>query len=120
MKVAFPVSGETPDSVIDSRFGRAGKFLVMDFDSGDFSLSDNIQNLNAVQGAGIQAAENVVKSGASVLVARHCGPKAFKVLSASGVKIYLTEAGTVREAFDLLKKGKLKTAGKADVEGHHI
>jgi predicted Fe-Mo cluster-binding NifX family protein len=93
-------------------------FLVFDTDTESFEVIDNIKNLNAEQGAGIQSAETVVRSGARALVSGHCGPKAFRVLQAAGVKIYNTDAATVSEALDLYKSGKLMQAEAADVSGH--
>jgi predicted Fe-Mo cluster-binding NifX family protein len=118
MKVAFTTSGITPDSPMDSRFGRAPKFLVYDLETGGFEVIDNEQNLNAAQGAGIQAAQTVSRSGASSLVTGHCGPKAFKVLKAAGVAVYTTDAPTVAEALDRFRAGTLSEARGADVEGH--
>ena len=59
MKIAFTTSGETLDSPLDSRFGRAPKFLVYDLDKNTFVVIDNGQNLNAAGGAGVQAAETI-------------------------------------------------------------
>jgi len=118
MKIAFTTSGDSLESPLDSRFGRAPKILVYDLDTKTFEITDNTQNLNAAQGAGIQTAQNVARSGASHLVTGHCGPKAFKVLKAAGIVIYTTDAGTVSEALDRFRSGSLTPAQSADVEGH--
>jgi len=118
LKVAFTTSGDHLGAPLDSRFGRAPKFLVYDLETNTFHVIDNQQNLNAAQGAGIQAAESVVRAGAKAVVTGHCGPKAFRVLSAAGVKIYNTDAATVSEALDRYRSGKLVEARSADVEGH--
>ncbi len=106
------------DSPLDSRFGRAAKFLVYDLDGETFEVLDNSQNLNAPQGAGIQAAETVARSGAKGVVTGNCGPKAFRVLSASGIKVYNATAGSVAEALEAFKAGRLEPAGSANVNGH--
>lgn len=118
MKIAFTTSGNELNSPLDNRFGRALKFLVYDLDSDTFEVLDNQQNLNAAQGAGIQSAETIARSGAECLVTGHCGPKAFRVLSAARIKVYNTEASTVAEGLELYRQGKLTEAGNADVEGH--
>jgi len=118
MKIAFTTSGNLLDSPLDSRFGRAPKFLVYDLDSGTFEVIDNERNLNAAQGAGIQSAETVARLGVKTLVTGHCGPKAFRVLSAAGVQIFNTDAVTVAEALEAYRTGKLVQAGSADVESH--
>ncbi|MFA4838529.1 MAG: NifB/NifX family molybdenum-iron cluster-binding protein [Candidatus Neomarinimicrobiota bacterium] len=118
MKIAFTTSGNNLNAPIDSRFGRAPKFLVYDLDSESFEVVDNQQNLNAAQGAGIQSAETVARLGAKALVSGHCGPKAFRVLTAAGIKIYTTDAVTVAEALGQYLAGKLIEAKSEDVEGH--
>ena len=120
MKIAFTTAGDDLDASLDSRFGRAPKFLIYDLDGGEFEVRDNQQNLNAAQGAGIQAAQNVAKAGANVVVTGHCGPKAFRVLMAADIVVYHTSATTVRDALNLFREGNLKAADGADVEGHWI
>jgi len=83
MKLAFPTSGNDLASTLDGRFGRAQRFLIVDTDSGAFTLVENGTNTDASQGAGIQSAQAVIGSGAAALVTSHCGPKAFKVFQAA-------------------------------------
>lgn len=118
MKIAFTTSGDSPTAPLDSRFGRAPKFLIYDLDDNSYVVIDNSQNLNAPQGAGVQSAETIARSGAKALITGHCGPKAFLVLNAAGVKIYNTDAKTIDEALTLYQDGKLTAATSADVEGH--
>jgi len=118
MKIAFTTSGDSLHAPIDIRFGRAPKILVYDLESGAIEVAENTQNLNAPQGAGIQAAQNVATTGARHLVTGHCGPNAFKVLSAAGITIYTTDAPTISEALDRFRAGTLTPANAADVEGH--
>ncbi len=118
MKIAVTTSGLNLAAPLDSRFGRAARFLVYDTDSKDYTIIDNNQNLNAAQGAGIQAAQNVAATGANAVISGHCGPKAFRVLQAAGIAVYNCEAATVKEAIDLLEAGKIQPASDADVEGH--
>jgi predicted Fe-Mo cluster-binding NifX family protein len=118
MKIVFTTSGSDLNAALDSRFGRAPKYLVYDLASNSFGVVDNQQNLNAAQGAGIQAAENVSRLGAEAVITGHCGPKAFRVLTAAGIKVYNTDALTVAAALEQFRSGKLAEAKTADVEGH--
>jgi len=120
VKIAFSTSGETLESPLDQRFGRAPKFLVYDLDSGTYDVVDNRQNLDAAQGAGIQSAETVARLGVNILVSGHCGPKAFRVLQAAGIRIYTSDAPTVARALELYRSGKLIEAKAADVDGHWV
>jgi len=117
MKVAVTSLGETIESPVDQRFGRARYFILYDTESGEWSAHDNKQNLEAAQGAGIQAGQKVVDLGAQAVITGHCGPKAFTTLVAGKIEIYQEAKGTVKEVVDAFQKGKLNKAEKANVEG---
>ena len=118
MKLVFTTSGESTDSPLDPSFGRARNFLVYDLPTETFKIISNQQNLNAAQGAGIQAAQTVAKAGAKVLITGHCGPKAFRVLEAAAIKVFNTDAPTIAEALTRYRAGELAEANSANVEGH--
>jgi len=118
MKVAFSTSGENLAAALESRFGRAPGFLLYDLDTGTFEVVDNHQGLTATQGAGIQAAETVVRSGAKSVVTGHCGPKAFRVLAAAGIRVFTTDASTVVTALERYRAGQLAEVKSPDVDGH--
>lgn len=120
MRVAVTTSGEDVNAPLDGRFGRAAKFIIYDLEAETFAVVDNQQNLAAAQGAGIQAAETVAKTGAQGLITGHCGPKAFRVLAATGIKVYHSRAATVAEALQQYREGSLAEARSADVEGHWV
>lgn len=118
MKVVLSSQGDTLESALDSRFGRAAKFLLWDSADESVRAIDNRQSLDAPQGAGIQAAMTVAGQGADVVITGHCGPKAFRVLKEAGIKIYLTQATSISEALKQFQDGALREADNADVEGH--
>jgi predicted Fe-Mo cluster-binding NifX family protein len=118
MKVAVTSQGADLTSEVDPRFGRARCFIVFDTNTGDFSAHDNTQNLNAAQGAGIQAARKVADLGVEAVVTGNVGPKAFSVLQQTNMKIYLGAKGSVKEAFEEFRSGQLASAGEPNVEGH--
>ena len=118
MKVAISAQGKEMSSAIDQRFGRTRYFIVVDSETGTFTLHDNSQNLNAPQGAGIQAAKNVNDFGAEAVVSGNAGPKAYAALRSAGIAIYTGAVGSVQEALEAFKAGTLNQADKANVEGH--
>ena len=118
MKIAFSTSGADLSAPLDTRFGRAARFLIFDSDDSTFTVVANEQNLNAIQGAGIQAAQTLVNHDINALVSGHCGPKAFRVLSSAGVAVYTCNAATVREALELFNAKQLTRLDAADVAGH--
>ncbi|HOW50911.1 MAG TPA: NifB/NifX family molybdenum-iron cluster-binding protein [bacterium] len=118
MKIACTTTGNGLQSPVDPRFGRAQRLIIVDTDTDAFTVVDNAAGAAAAQGAGIQAAEAVVRAGAVALISGHIGPKAFRALRASGVKMYTTDAPTVEEAVKRFKAGSLTEAKSADVNGH--
>jgi predicted Fe-Mo cluster-binding NifX family protein len=118
MKVAVSATGETMDSPIDPRFGRAARFVLFDTDSGTVETADNSDGVQSAQGAGIQAAETVSRLGAECLITGHCGPKAFRALEAAGIEVYTGASGTISEALRQLEEGRLQRADGPDVGGH--
>jgi len=118
MKIAVTSQGKTLDSQVDPRFGRAPYFIIVDTESLDFEVIDNSANQNAFKGAGIQAATDVSKHKAEVLLTGHCGPNAFKALSAAGIKVCNNATGTVREAVDAFKAGKMTFSEAPNAMSH--
>lgn len=120
MKVVVTSQGMEMNSTVDPRFGRAEFLILIDTETGEFTAHDNTQNLNAVQGAGVQAAQNVVSLGAAAVITGNVGPKAFVALQAGDVKPYIGATGSVHDAVEQLKEGRLQCADKANVEGHWV
>ena len=118
MKIAVTSQGKDLDSQIDPRFGRAAYILIVDINDEAVEVLDNSKNVNAFKGAGIQAAARVGDSGADVLLTGFCGPNAFKVLAAAGVKVASDMNGTVRDALEAFRSGMVSFADNANAEGH--
>jgi predicted Fe-Mo cluster-binding NifX family protein len=118
MKIVVASDGTSLESVVDPRFGRAKHFLLIDTETGELSVHDNVQNLNAPQGAGIQSGQTVAQLGAEAVLTGHVGPKAFTTLHAANVAVYTNVSGTVKQAIEQFKSGQLKPSTQADVEGH--
>ncbi len=118
MKVAVTSQGAGMDSLVDPRFGRAKYFVVVDTDTGDYEAHENTQNLNALQGAGIQAGRNILDFGADAVITGHVGPKAFTTLLAAKIDVYSNAKGTVQEAIEKFKNGELTPTRRPDVDSH--
>ena len=118
MKVVVTSTGESMDSEVDPRFGRAAIFIMVDTESGETSSEDNSAGVDAAQGAGVQAAEKLSRLGAECLITGHCGPKAFRTLQAAGIEVYTGASGTVTEAIEQLRSGGLHLSTGPDVGGH--
>ena len=108
------------ENPINGSFGRTKKFLIIDDKSNDIEIVDNNQNLQAAQGAGIQSAQNLVKAGAEVVITLNCGPKAFKVLSGSGVSVFIGIKASIQENLEAFFKDELKEMKEANMESHWV
>ena len=106
MKIAVTSNGKTLESEVDPRFGRASCFIIVDSETMDFNIIEN-ENVAAAGGAGISSAKVVIDAGAEAVLTGNCGPNAERTLSAASVKIYTGATGTVAEAVELFKNGKL-------------
>jgi predicted Fe-Mo cluster-binding NifX family protein len=118
MKLAITSVDEGIESSVDPRFGRAKYFVVVDLETHAATTVGNAVNLNAAQGAGIQAAKTLIDLGVKALITGHVGPKAIAALQAGDVAIYPVAGGTVAQSLEKFHAGSLKTIAKADVEGH--
>ena len=106
------------DSAVDPRFGRAKYFVVVDAATHAVTTVNNAVNLNAAQGAGIQAAKSILDLNVKALITGHVGPKAFAALKAGGIEVFPIAGGTVAEALAQFKAGTLRAMPAADVQGH--
>jgi len=118
MKIAISAQGTDLSSVVDERFGRAPYFIVYDTETDNFEVLANEQNLTARQGAGTQTAQNVASGKVDIVISGNIGPKAFQVLSASGIKAVLWANGTVAEAIKLFRNNQIQPSESANVDGH--
>jgi predicted Fe-Mo cluster-binding NifX family protein len=121
MKLAISITGQTLNSPFDARFGRAESFCLIDTDTGDWTAHPN-PALSASGGAGVQAAQFVVKLGAQAVVSGAYGPKAYDTLSAANIRPLLAPDHDTCSASDILgsfKAGHLIQAGAASHGGHH-
>ena len=117
MKIAVTSVGTNLDSEVDPRFGRAAYIIIVDSDTFAFEAVDNQENVNALKGAGIQAAKAVSEKGADVLLTGFCGPNAFKAMNAAKIGVANNASGSVREAVQAYLDGKLPLSDEANVEG---
>ncbi|MGQ9650080.1 MAG: NifB/NifX family molybdenum-iron cluster-binding protein [Phycisphaerae bacterium] len=120
MRIVVTSQGPRSDSPVDLRFGRAQYLILADTETGECSAFENVANVNAVQGAGIQTGKKVVDLGAKAVITGHVGPKAFSTLSAAGIEVYTGASGTVGQAIEQFKRGSLPRAQGADVAGHWV
>jgi predicted Fe-Mo cluster-binding NifX family protein len=74
--------------------------------------------VNAMGGAGIQAAQTVVDKNVAVVLTGNIGPNAYRVLSVAGIRMVTGVTGTVRHAVEQYQKGTLPETNGPTVRGH--
>ncbi len=110
-KVAVSSVGPGLDSAVDSRFGRAAGFVVVDTDTMAAEFIDNNAAQGMGHGAGIQAAESVARGGASAVLTGFVGPKAFQALQAAGIEVVQNmDNMTVKEAVERFRSGQIQVS----------
>jgi len=118
VKIAVTSSDGTLEGMVDERFGRAKKLIVYDMGTDTFEVTENSKQMNLAEGAGIQAARNVIDLGVGTIISGHLGPKAFQVLRSAGVDAYTAANLTVADAIKQYREGNLNKLAGADVQGH--
>jgi len=118
MKIVISATGPDLEARVEPRFGRSSYFLLVNPESMEYEVLANGQNIQAAQGAGIQAAALVARHRPAAVLTGHCGPRAFQTLQAAGIQVIVGVEGPVREAVQNYKTGKLKPARGPNVTSH--
>jgi predicted Fe-Mo cluster-binding NifX family protein len=118
MLVAVSSTGKNLSDQIDPRFGRCAYFLIIDIDNMEFQVFDN-ESIALGGGAGIQSAQFIASKDAHAVITGNCGPNAVRTLQAAGVELVVGQAGSVEEAVERYKTGRLKTTTEPNVSDHH-
>ena len=108
MRIGVSATGRDLDARVDDRFGRCPWFLVIESDSLEF---DAVENRHAEEGmgAGMGAAKDLIDARIDVVISGQVGPKAYEVLNAGNIDIFLVSGNvTVKEALESLKRGELQ------------
>lgn len=107
MKIAVSSNGNDLSTPVSPVFGRCPYYLFVDTESMEFEAVAN-PAISAPGGAGIQAAQFVASQGAKAVLTGNVGPNAFNVLQAAGVQVFTVAGGTVKEAVEAHKEGRLQ------------
>ena len=114
MKLCISSEGNTLESNVDPRFGRCKFFIIADTDSSDFEAINN-PNMEAMGGAGIQSGQFIASKNVKCVLTGNVGPNAFQTLKAAGIDIVIGVSGSVKDAIQKYKSGKLKSTDNPSV-----
>ena len=132
MKIAITTNGTDLQSSLDPRFGRCPYFLLVDLETLECETTPNpgasapppadapgfgVETLecettpnpgaSAGGGAGIKAAQALTGLGAGALITGQCGPNAYQILEAAGLRIMQAPVVSAREVIEMYKRGDL-------------
>ena len=117
MKIAVSATGPSLDAEVDPRFGRCQYFIIVDPDTMRFEAIENSSAM-ASGGAGISTAQMIVSKGVEAVLTGNCGPNAFQVLSAAGIKVVTGASGRVQDAIQGYKSGHFQANSQPNVPDH--
>jgi len=107
MKICISSTGNSVDSTMDPRFGRAAYFVITNTDSMESEIIPN-SAANSGGGAGITSGQLMVDKGVEAVITGNVGPNAMNVLKAAKIEIYRGESVSVQENVEKFKKGLLE------------
>ena len=107
MKVCISSSGNSLDSKMDPRFGRAAYFVIADTDTMEPEIIENSAAASG-GGAGITSGQLMVDKGVTAVITGNVGPNAMNVLKAANIEIYRGVDVSVKENIEKLKNGLLE------------
>ena len=114
MKIVITSSDTDLDAPTSPVFARCPVYVLVDTETMRFEALENPE-ISALRGAGFHTPEFIVERGAQAVVTGNVGPNAFGVLQDLGVPVYLFGGGTVREAIEAYKAGRLQPVEGASV-----
>ena len=117
MKIAISATEPSLDAQVDPRFGRCQYFIIVDPDTMQYEATENSGALTG-GGAGISTAQMIAGKGVQVVLTGNCGPNAFGVLSAAGIKVATGVSGKVQDAVQDYKAGEYQVRSQPSVSEH--
>ncbi len=111
MRIVISATGRDTESNIDTTFGRAPFFLIVDTKIKEMKVIKN-KARDRRNKVGITAAKIVEREGINDVITTDIGPLTFKTFKKSGVKVYKAE-GKINDAIHLYEEGKLSEIKKA-------
>jgi len=119
MKIVIPTDDKKGlDDTVAEHFGRCETYTFLDENGRILEIIDNISE--HMGGLGLPP-ELMKRYEANVLLCKGLGPRALNLCKQLKIDVYVCQAETVKEIFELWKNKKIKKAGLEDVcEEHRI
>jgi predicted Fe-Mo cluster-binding NifX family protein len=107
MKIAITSTGNSPDSTLDTRFGRCAYFVIYDIENGSTEFIPN-QNKDNVEGAGPASVQLVASRGVKKVISGEFGAKVKAIFDQLQIQLVVfNDSGkTISEIIKLLDHNK--------------
>ena len=119
MLIAITAMENSLQSEIDPRFGRSAYYMIVNTETGEVTVHDNSDGVNASNGAGTGAAQTLSEYGVETLYTGRVGPKAADVLNRANIVYYENITGTVQDILDRLENGEAFKSTKATGQSNY-
>ena len=117
LKVCIPTIGNKGlDNLVGEHFGRVPTYTIVDLENNDVKVIPNTSDHMGGQG---HPPHIMASEGVNVLICRGLGRRAITMFEELGIDVYIGASGTVKDALDEFKKGKLQKAAIDDACGRH-
>ncbi len=117
MRIAIPTNDKKGlSSKVAEHFGKCNTYTMLDENGKLIEIIDNTSE--HMGGTGLPP-ELIKNHGGEVLLCSGLGPRAIEMCKELGVKVYVCQAETVKDIFNLWKDNKIKLAGLNDVCEEH-
>ena len=114
MKVAVSSTGPNMDADIDPRFGRCPYFIIIDTESMAYEALENTIAASS-SGAGISTTQMITNIEVQAVLTGNCGPNAYQILEAAGIKLFTGISGNINDAIATYKNEQFSTTSKPNV-----
>jgi len=117
VKIVIPTNDKKGlnDKIAD-HFGRCKTYTFLDKKGEVIEIIDNTSE--HMGGMGLPP-ELMKKHGADILLCKDLGPRALNLCQELEIEVYVCQAETVKEIFEMWKNNKIKKAGAEDVCKQH-
>lgn len=108
MKVCIPTMGNRGlDEQVGEHFGRVPTYTVVDTETNEVKVIDNTSEHMGGRG---YPPEIIAKTGAEAMLCGGLGRRAIAMFEDMGIMVYIGANGTVRDAVQMWKDGRLQPA----------
>jgi len=117
MKIVIPTDNKKGlDGKVAEHFGRCQTYIFIDENG---VVAEIIDNTSEHMGGKGLPPELMKKHGTDILLCKDLGPRALNLCEQLGIDVYVGQAETVREIFEMWKNNKIKKADGGDVCEQH-